>query len=388
MAEPNVRGSDVPTTPPLPAPYAARIQEMQERLRSGEFTLDGMPGYVPGEPPSIETWHHMDYLDISPRIWGREVGCNGIGTLREVALVEITPNERFELRDRDPAYFPRMGLAHEELDTGRMRDQSLEYQAALESAGVAVHRVAFPDPPVGAFGPLRGTWAANELFVIRGGSVIEKLAVSPFGFGRAEYLALWAWTQLGVPIQAAITGTGVAEGAAGVFLADDVYVVGRGIAFNQEGLDQLLPIIQRSSGLPPEAFHSVVFDCPGNIYFDPGAGTSHHTDMVIGPLDVDKVIVYAAGLTFPVWRWLKERGYQIVEVERDEQVRFAPANVTILEPGRVIMHAEATNAVAAVRKLGVDVIEVPYSEFLRTGGGLHCSTMFVERDRGPLSTDR
>jgi N-dimethylarginine dimethylaminohydrolase len=109
--------------------------------------------------------------------------------------------------------------------------------------------------------------------------------------------------------------------------------------------------------------------------------------MVIGPLDTKKVIVYAPGLTFPVWRWLKERGYQIVEVDRDEQVLYAPANVTILEPGRVVMHAEARRAVAAVRKLGIDVVEVPYSEFLRTGGGLHCSTMFVWREPGPLSTD-
>src|SRR5947209_8117145 len=103
---------------------------MQERLQSGEFSLEGMPGYVPG--------------------------------------------------------------------------QSLAYQAAREENGGLVHRVAFPDPPVGAFGPMRSTWAANELLVLRGGSVIEKIAVSPFGFGRCEYLALWAFSQFGIPPIAAI----------------------------------------------------------------------------------------------------------------------------------------------------------------------------------------
>src|SRR5437870_4539574 len=96
--------TEVPTTPPIPPTLARHIGEMQERLRGGEFTLEDMPGYTPGEPPSIETWHHMDHLDLYPRIWGREFGANGIGKLREAALVEITQNERFELWDLDPAY--------------------------------------------------------------------------------------------------------------------------------------------------------------------------------------------------------------------------------------------------------------------------------------------
>jgi N-dimethylarginine dimethylaminohydrolase len=361
---------------------------LQDKLRRGEFSLETVPGYVPGEPPSIDTWHNIDYLEIYPRIWGREFGANGIGKLREVALTRITEYERFPLWDQDPAYFPRMGLGYAELDTGKMRDQSQQYQAALESAGVVVHRVAFPDPPVGAFGPMRATWATNELLVVRGGSILEKIAVSPFGTGRCEYLALWAFSQLGIPPIGAITGRGVAEAGPCFWLAEDVFVAARGVAFNDEGLSQLLPVVQRSSGIDPQDWTALVIDCPGPWYFDPHTGVSHHPDMVLGPLDVDKVIAYPPGLDFRTWTWLKRRGYKIVEVSRDEQIRFAPANVTILEPGRVIMHAEATAAVAAVRKLGVEVIEVPYSEFLRSGGGLHCSTLRLWREPGPYSTDR
>ncbi|HEY7282708.1 MAG TPA: arginine deiminase family protein [Actinomycetota bacterium] len=374
--------------PPLPPAYARRIGEMQERLRSGEFTLDGMPGYVPGEAPSIETWHHMDHLDISPKIWGREFGANGIGRLREVALIEITEAERFSMRELDPAYFPRMGLEYRELDIGLMREQSLVYQAALEDAGVLVHRIAYPNPPVGAFGPLRNTWGGNELLVVRVGSIVEKIAVSPFGFGRSEYLALWAMTRLGIPPVGTITGTGVAETGPCFWLAEDVFVTARGVAYNQEGIDQMVPIVRRSSRCEPEDFTTLVIDCPGPWYFDPQTGVSHHPDMVLGPLDVDKVIAYPPGIDFRTWRWLQEHDYTIVEVERDEQIRYGPANVTIIEPGRVIMHAEAVRAVAAVRKTGVDVVEVPYSEFMRTGGGLHCSTLRLWRDQGPFSTDR
>jgi N-dimethylarginine dimethylaminohydrolase len=269
-----------------------------------------------------------------------------------------------------------------------MRDQSLTYQAVLEDNGITVHRIEMMDPPVSAYGPAKSTWAAAELFVLRGGSVLPKRGVNPFGYGRAEYMSLWAMAVLGVPVQLAITGTGVCECGPSFFLAEDVFVTGRGIAFNQEGLDQFLPVVQRSTGLDPEDFTALVIDFPGPYYFDPATGVSHHPDMILGPLDVDKVIAYPPGLDFRTWRWLKEHGYTIVEVERDEQVRYAPANVMLLEPGLVIMHAEAPGAIAAVRKAGVEVIEVPYSEFLAEAGGLHCSTGQILRDRGPFSTDR
>jgi len=378
----------VSTHPPLPPAYERHIANLQERLRTGGFSLADMPGYVPGEPPSPERWRNTDYLDIYHRVWGREFGANGIGKLREVALIEITEYERWPYYNEAPEYLPNMGLKYADLDVAKMQDQSAEYQAALESAGVQVHRIAYPAPPVGPFGPTRGTWAANELLVVRGGSIIEKVAISPFGTGRAEYLALWAFTQLGIPPVLAIMGTGVAEAGPCFWLAEDVFVAARGLAFNDDGLNQLLPVVRRSSRLDEKDFTALVIDCPGGRYFDPEVGVSHHPDMVLGPLDADKVICYPPGLDFGTWSWLKERGYQMVEVERDEQVLYAPANVMILEPGRVIMHAEARNAVAAVRKLGVDVIEVPYSEFLRTGGGLHCSTMRLWREPGPFSPGR
>ena len=380
--------SSVPKTPPLPQVWADRIAETQAAIASGGFTLDDMPGYVPGEPPSIDTWHHMDYLDIYPKIYGRECGANGIGKLREVALVNITDSERFPLYDEDPEYFPTMGLSHDDLDIGRMRDQSLEYQDKLEQAGVTVHRIDFPQPAVGAFGPMRGTWAANELLVVRGGSIVEKVAISPFGTGRAEYLALWAFACLGIPVVATITGTGVCEAGPCHWLAEDVFVAGRGLAYNQEGLDQLLPVVAQSAGLDPEDMTTLAINFPGNIYFNPRTGQSHHPDMAVCALDVDKVICYPPSLDFRSYEWLRKSGYTMVTVDMEEQRLFAPANVMLIEPGLVVMHSEGPEAIAAVRKAGVEVIETPYSEFLRIGGGLHCSTLRLLRDKGPYSTDR
>ena len=374
--------------PVLPAPWAEHIRRTQEAAKRGEFHVAQVPGYEQGVPAQPSTWHHMDMLELYPKVYGRECGANGIGRLREAALVEITKDEKFGLFDEDPMYFPQTGLAYGDLDISQMQDQSAEYQAALEDAGVIVHRVAFPSPPVGAFGPMRGTWAANELLVLRGGSVIEKIAINPFGNGRCEYLAYWAWTQLGVPPLLTIAGEGVAEAGPCFWLAEDVFVCAHGLAFNEDGLNQLLPAIARSSRMGLDDLNVLKIECAGGRYFYPKAGTSHHPDMVLGPLDVDKVIAYPPGLDFTTWSWLKDHDYKIVEVDRDEQLLYAPANVTIIEPGRVIMAEGATDAIAQVRKLDVDVVTVPYDQFLRSGGGLHCSTLRVWRDQGPYSTDR
>jgi N-dimethylarginine dimethylaminohydrolase len=374
--------------PVLPKSYARHIEAQQQLVKEGKFSLEDVPGYVRGEPPSVATWHHVNFLDLYPKIWGREFGANGIGKLREVALTEITSHERWPWFEEAPQFVHDMGLPYSELDTEKMRDQSLQYQAALEEAGVFVHRLAYPDPPVGIYGPTRGMWATNEVLVVRGGTIIPGMAVSPYGLGRAEYIALWAMSELGIPPLLAITGKGVAEAGPCFWLAEDVFVAAKGLAFNEEGLKQLIPAVRRTSLVDEKDFTALIIDCPGGKYFDRQSGVSHHPDIVLGPLDVDKVIAYTSGLDFDTWSWLKDHNYTIVEVERDEHVMWAPANVTILEPGRVVMCAEAENTIAAVRKAGVDVVPVPYSEFIRSGGGLHCSTMRIWRDKGPYSTDR
>lgn len=378
----------VPTMPPLPPVYEEQIADMQRRLRAGEFTLEQMPGYVKGKAPSVDVWHRLDHLEVYPRVWGRECGKNGIGRLREVVLTEITEAEKFPYHDLDPEYFPKMADAYDSIDIPKMADQSLAYEQALESQGVVVHRVRFPQPPVSAYGPGKSTWAAAELFVLRGGSVLPKRGVQPLAYGRAEYLALWAWTRLGVPVLFAVTGKGIFEIGPCSFLAEDVFISGNGMAFNDEGLAQVKPVVARSAGLDIDDMTFLHVEFPGSCYYDAATGTSHHPDLLLAALDVDKVIAYPPGLDFATLEWLRTRGYTMVEVDHDEHVRFGPANVMLIEPGLVIMHAEATESIAKVRKAGVEVIEVPYSEFMKEGGGLHCSTGQIWREKGPYSTDR
>ena len=365
--------------------YLRHIEAQQEKLSEGGFKLSDIPGYVPGVFPEPETWHNIDYLDVYSRVWGREIRGNGIGKLREVALTKITSNEYNPIFEEDPAFFHKWEESYDTLDVKLMQEQSAMYQGLLEANGVTVHRIEFPDPPVGAFGPMMYMWAARELLVLNGGSVIPKLGFSALSFGRPEYLAWWAMTHLGIPPILTITGKGVCEAGPCFFLAEDVFVAALSVAFNQEGLDQLLPVVKRSTGL--DEVHNLVIRTATRDYFDPGSGASAHPDMIIGPLDADKVILYPGGIDFETLSWLVRHGYKMVEIERDEQVLYAPANLTLLEPGHVIMHAGAEKAIAGVRKLGVEVEVLPYGEFLKAGGGVHCSTMEILKDPGPALGD-
>ena len=366
-------------------PYETRTEELQEKSRKGTFDLNDVPGYVQGQQPDPAIWQNLDYQEVYPQIWGRKCGSTGIGKLKEVALTEITSHERNPMVDVDPGFFHKWEAPFASLDIPMMQDQSSEYQAALEAAGVVVHRVEFPDPPVSPFGPMTYMWAARELLILNGGSVIPKPGWTPLSVGRAEYLALWAFRELSIPPIRAIVGTGVCEAGPCFYLAEDVFVGALSVAFNESGIDQLYDTVRRTTS------HEVEFltiNCPTREYFDPNSGASAHPDMVLGPLDVDKVIMYPGGIDYKTHCWLVDHDYTIVEVERDEQVLYAPANVVLVEPGVVIMMKEAKKAVAAVRAAGVEVIEVSYSEFPKAGGSLHCSTMEIYREPGPFSTDR
>ena len=100
------------------------------------------------------------------------------------------------------------------------------------------------------------------------------------GLGRAEYLARWAFWNLGIPPLLTVTGKGV--WVTGTFLADDVYCQTMAVETNAEGMDQVEPVMRRVCG---PNLHIQRIYVPTYDYFDRRTGTSAHTDMVIAPLD-------------------------------------------------------------------------------------------------------
>jgi N-dimethylarginine dimethylaminohydrolase len=325
-----------------------------------------------------------DYLESYEELWGRRVGCNGIGKLREVALGRITETENQVYDERfpyaaDPTFLEAHGL-------GRIPDiplcceQQEHYAELLEQEGVTVHWIDYGDYPVSAYGPMQAMWAVQELLVINGGAVVPKVGWHPFSFGRTEWLAHWALWEQNVPILLTIT-EGVCEVGATIWLAQDVYVVGLSPAYSQQGLDQFLPVVRSTAGV--DELHVVTIRCQGNLYFDRRTGATAHVTNIVAPLDLHTVLCYPPAMDHATLRWLQDNGYRLIEADREEHIRNDICNLKILEPGRVIMAAEGKRTIEKVRRAGIEVIEVPYSGFQHAGGGFHCTTMEILREPGP-----
>ena len=56
-------------------------------------------------------------------------------------------------------------------------------------------------------------------------------------------------------------------------------------------------------------------------------------------------------------------------------------NCLAVRPGRVVMSRTSPRTVEQLSKAGVDVIALDYEQVYRGGGGVHCSTAPLVRDR-------
>jgi hypothetical protein len=73
---------------------ATLYDDYQLQLQEHRWTWDDIPFYEGrGAKQSIAPLHDLDYLDVYERVYGRKMGCNGIGKLCEVAVTRITEAE-------------------------------------------------------------------------------------------------------------------------------------------------------------------------------------------------------------------------------------------------------------------------------------------------------
>ncbi len=364
----------------------------QEELRKKTWNIaKDAPFYEKGKRIDITKVHNSDYLDFKDKVYGRKFGINGIGKLKEVALSRITERELYTKHPyfkQDPDYFITTGLGGtEHPDLGKWQKQVENYAKILQENGVKVNWIEYPEPFMSPFGPMLITWAPYDTLVTRGGSIVQRGGMYTWGsYGRFEYLARWCLLQLNIPILLTITGRGICEAApVSIFMAEDAVMVGLSAACNQEGLNQLAPALERTSGV--ENFQIVANKMPLDTYFDPETGLSAHMDMVFSVVDVGKVLLYPPSFNTETLIWLKEHKFEIIEVDREEQAKYLPPNLTMLQPGKVIVHEGPTRTISKLRKAGIEVIEVPFTECIKMGGGLHCSTLQIYREPGTFLKD-
>ena len=360
-----------------------QYEDYLKSLEEKEWSMSrDLPAYVQGddEAETVRQWHSVNYLDYCDQVMGRPYGANGIGKLREVALIWPSEHENHPYWEQDPEWF-RVRLARAHLkgkpDIDLMIRQHEEYAKLLEQNGVQVHWVELPST-VGPLGPFhRPSGAIGDLFVVRGGVIVGKYGTNPMNNGRASIFARWAANELGIPTLLTIYGTGVAEVAASIWLAEDVMVTALSASFNQEGLDQFIPVVKASS---KDDIHVHVMRLANKVFWDQDSGACAHPNVMIGALDLGKVILYPPAVDYGTYHWLRENKFEIIEADHDEHVNQYACNIITLEPGKVMMHAGAKRSIAKVREAGVEVVELEFAAGLSK---LDCATSKLRRDPGP-----
>src|SRR6476646_890431 len=345
--------------------------------RTTDNVLTRFPFYEEGKVPQYHRYHaEVSYLDELTLIWGKPWGAQGIGRLREVAMVQPTATEVRKLYEQDSAFFVFNGVTP---DLELMRAQHRTLATLYESLGITVHDVTGPyDPPKSAYGPMKRSISAAAGFVINGGAIIPREA-TPYWRGRSRYVSQFLMG-LGCPILYTVHGTGVCEIGASTRVSDDFIVLMLSTDCNREGADQVIPILHRAGYKEVHLAHS-----PGPLYaYHEEVPGWMQADMWILPLDAKLAMIYPPWCDYETIRRLDAIGYELIECPRDE-IELYPTNAITIEPRRVIMNATAQKTRRLLEEHDVEVIAVEYDEVHKYGGGIRCNTMQLMRDKGPTT---
>ena len=104
-----------------------------------------------------------------------------------------------------------------------------------------------------------------------------------------------------------------------------------------------------------------------------------HLDTLLGVLNGGHAIVYEPAFEADSLQRIKEAYPSIISLTDKEQTN-AGANVLCLSPSRLISIAENTSVNDRLIQLGFEVITLPYSEVIKSGGSVRCDTLPIERE--------
>jgi N-dimethylarginine dimethylaminohydrolase len=286
---------------------------------------------------------------VSPPAWGVD---SEHGTLLDVLLC-APDNFR---------WLPTSAISRATLDAGHRFDAELAARqhanmvAAYEEAGVRVHLLD-PDPAL----PYQ-VFARDSSAMTPGGAVITQLHQ---WWRRGEYApAIRFYQQNEIPIRGMITA-GALEGGDVVILEPGCAVIGAGEARTQE-----LAARQLAGWLTDDGWEVRVEPIPERFV---------HIDVLLAVLADQVAAVCTDALSGGFVQWLRERGFELIEVSADDAFRLG-ANAISLGGERVFSMAAATSLNEALRARGLEVLELDLSMFTLGGGGAHCLAQALCRE--------
>lgn len=309
---------------------------------------------------------------MQERVWGRRWGVfNDVGTLKMVLVhrpgneINIMSGEKYDfsieaLIDDEEQWYWR---GKEPPDLVRMQKQHDEMVNVLRREGVEIVYVdGSPRDPKAVF-------TRDNGIAVQGGFIVGRMGpVGKFpGTGRRgeEAFVTRKVAELGMPILRTIHGGGLFEGGSFAFLNESNAVIGLSYRQNEEGARQIEEVL-RVQGV--------------NLIRVPLTGHSLHIDGAIVMVDHDLALINITRL--PYWFLDKLQELKIRYLEIHHADKWGVINCLAIRPGKVVMATNNGEGTAErLLKNGVEVIGIDYSEVEKNGGGIHCSTLPLIREK-------
>jgi arginine deiminase len=229
--------------------------------------------------------------------------------------------------------------------------------SAYEDAGVHCHFLD-PDPalPYQVFSRDSSTMGPN-------GTVVTQPAQ---WWRRGEYAPVIRFHQeAGIPIRGMITA-GSIEGGDVMIVEPGAVVIGAG-----ETRTQAVAAEQIAGWFREDGWEARVQPIPERYV---------HIDVLMAVVAEKLAAVCSEVLPGATVDWLKGKGFDLIEVS-EEQAFTLGANAISLGEGRVISAAGAGELNGALHERGLEVIELDLSMFTLGGGGPHCLSQALRRER-------
>jgi N-dimethylarginine dimethylaminohydrolase len=182
-------------------------------------------------------------------------------------------------------------------------------------------------------------------------------------WGDEEY-AIEALTKAGVDIAGHVS-VGAVEGGDTWMLDETTLVIGSGNRSTLRGIEQAAEILK-----------------PHGIEVRPVEFLAkwNHLDMIFSVV-AEKLCLYSPdGLPVGYSKLLKDRGWRMLEVPLEEVMKTG-CNVLALGDGKVLSFEENPVVNQMLKAEGFEILAPPLREFTKMGGGPHCLTFELQRDK-------
>jgi N-dimethylarginine dimethylaminohydrolase len=297
------------------------------------------------------------------RVWGVD---NDVGQIRSVLVHRPGP----EMAVVDPAKrIPEIGSfgdveqgwyfqSETPPDLPAMQAEHDTLVAALKGAGIEVFHAEGVEG-----GRLKSCYTRDPLIMVKGGAIVCRMGAR---IRRGEELATTrTLAKIGIPILRTISGTGIMEGGSFAWINSSTAAIGAGVRVNRDGALQVAEVLKR------QGVELLIVDL---------TGYDIHLDVSFLMVDKDLALVNPFGLPYSFMEELKARGIHLVEVDPADNPWINNSLATA--PGRLLMPEGATNrTLDALARHGVTWTTIPYDEMHKNGGGIHCSTTPLRRDK-------